>query len=69
MRAKDRGVIGMKIIGNGDFTNPEDRERSIRYAMARPELNAIVIGFKSTDEIDEAVTRVNAALADSSLRA
>ncbi len=65
MHAKGRGVIGMKIIGNGDFTQPEDRERSIRFAMSRPELSAIVIGFKSTAEIDEAIERVNRALAES----
>ena len=54
----------MKIIGNGDFTKPEDREKSIRYAMSRPELNAVVIGFKSTAEIDEAIRRMNQALAE-----
>ncbi len=64
MRAKGRGVIGMKIIGNGDFTDAQDRERSIRFAMSRPELDAVVIGFKSTDEIDEAIKRMNAALAE-----
>lgn len=64
MRAKGRGVIGMKIIGNGTFVNPEDREKSIRFAMSRPELDAIVIGFKSTDEIDEAIERMNRALAE-----
>jgi predicted aldo/keto reductase-like oxidoreductase len=63
MRAKGRGVIGMKIIGNGDFVNPEDREKSIRFVMSRPELDAIVIGFKSTGEVDEAIKRMNAALA------
>ena len=65
MRAKGRGVIGMKIIGNGDFTQPEDREKSIRFAMSRPELDAVVIGFKSKGEIDEAIKRVNQALAES----
>jgi aryl-alcohol dehydrogenase-like predicted oxidoreductase len=64
MRAKGRGVIGMKIIGNGTFINPEDREKSIRFAMSRPELDAIVIGFKSTAEIDEAIERMNRALAE-----
>jgi len=64
MRAKGRGVIGMKIIGNGDFTRPEDREKSIRFAMSRPELDAIVVGFKSTAEIDEALRRVNQVLAE-----
>jgi predicted aldo/keto reductase-like oxidoreductase len=64
MRAKGRGVIGMKIIGNGDFTQPEAREKSIRFAMSRPELDAVVIGFKNTAEIDEAIRRMNQALAE-----
>jgi predicted aldo/keto reductase-like oxidoreductase len=64
MRAKNRGVIGMKICGNGEFVNPEDREKSIRFAMSRPELDAVVIGFKSPAEIDEAIKRINSALAE-----
>jgi len=64
MRAKGRGVLGMKIIGNGEFLDPEDREKSIRFAMARPELDAVVIGFKSPAEIDEAIQRMNRALAE-----
>ena len=63
MHAKNRGVIGMKICGNGEFVNPEDREKSIRFAMSRPELNAVAIGFKSPAEIDEAIKRINNALA------
>lgn len=63
IRAKKRGVIGMKIIGNGNFTYPEDREKSIRFAMSRPEIDAVVIGFKSREEIDEAIGRMNRALA------
>ncbi len=64
MRAKGRGVIGMKIIGNGEFLNPDDREKSIRFAMSRPELDAVVIGFKNRAEIDEAMQRMNRALAE-----
>lgn len=37
---------------------------SIRYAMSRPELDAVVIGFKSPQEIDEAIRRMNRALAE-----
>jgi predicted aldo/keto reductase-like oxidoreductase len=65
MHAKGRGVIGMKICGNGTFTDPADREKSIRFAMSRPELNAVVIGFKNRSEIDEAIERINRALAES----
>jgi predicted aldo/keto reductase-like oxidoreductase len=62
MHAKGHGVIGMKIIGNGDFTSAEDREKSIRFAMSQPEIHSVVIGFKSAAEIDEAIERINRAL-------
>ena len=32
--------------------------------MSRPELDAVVIGFKTTGEIDEAIRRMNQALAE-----
>jgi hypothetical protein len=63
MRQNRHGVIGMKIIGNGDFTEPEDREKSIRFTMQSGLVDAVVIGFKSTAEIDEAILRINSALA------
>jgi predicted aldo/keto reductase-like oxidoreductase len=62
MHAKGRGIIGMKLCGNGDFTHAEDREKAIRYAMTCGFVNSIVIGFKSPAEIDEAIERVNRAL-------
>jgi hypothetical protein len=62
MHAKGRGVIGMKIIGNGQFVNAEDRERSIRFAMACRDIDAVVIGFTSRAQIDEAIERMNRAL-------
>lgn len=64
MHAKGRGVIGMKIFGNGSFKDPADREKSIRFAMACPDIDAVVIGFKTTQEIDEAIERINRALAE-----
>ena len=64
MKAKGRGIIGMKIIGNGEFVDAEDREKSIRFAMSMPELDAVVIGFKNRAEVDEAIRRINSALAE-----
>ncbi len=63
MHAKGHGVIGMKLVGDGDFTKPEDREKAARFAMSQPEIHAVVIGFKSPAEIDEAIDRLNRALA------
>ena len=64
MRENNHGVIGMKIIGDGDFTDPEDREKSIRFTMQSGLTDAVVIGFKSPAEIDEAIKRINNALAE-----
>ncbi len=64
IRAKGRGIIGMKIIGNGTFVDAADREKSIRFAMSLPALDAVVIGFRNRGEIDEAIQRINGALAE-----
>jgi len=64
MRQKGRGVIGMKIMGEGKFVKPEDREKSIRFAVQSDLLDCMTIGFKSTAEIDEAIQRMNNALAE-----
>jgi predicted aldo/keto reductase-like oxidoreductase len=63
MHAKGRGIIGMKLVGNGDFTRAEDRERALQYAMTCGCVDAVVIGFKSPEEVDEAISRVDRALA------
>lgn len=60
--ANGHGIIGMKLCGNGEFTKAEDREKAVRFAMAQREIDAVVIGFKSTAEIDEAIERINRAL-------
>jgi predicted aldo/keto reductase-like oxidoreductase len=64
MRDKGRGIIGMKIVGEGDFTDPDDREKAIRFAMQCGLLDCVVIGFKSPAEIGEAIKRMNSALAE-----
>ena len=64
MHAKGVGVIGMKIFGAGNFTDPADREKSIRFAMGCKDIDAIVIGFTSTQQIDEAIGLMNRALAE-----
>ena len=62
MHAKGRGIIGMKLVGEGAFVKPEDREQAMQYAMNCGFVDAVVIGFKSTAEVDEAIERMNRAL-------
>ena len=62
IHAQGTGVIGMKLIGEGRFTRPEDREDSIRFVMGLGSVDAVTIGFKSAGEVDEAIERVDRAL-------
>jgi predicted aldo/keto reductase-like oxidoreductase len=62
MHAAGKGIIGMKLIGNGDFTDPDVRKKSIRFVMGLDTVDAVVIGLKSTKEIDEAIENIDQAL-------
>jgi len=63
MHAAGKGIIGMKLIGNGDFVDAAARRKSIEFVMAQQCVEAVVIGFKSPQEVDEAITNINEALA------
>ncbi len=56
------GVISMKLVGEGAFTNRDDRKAAMRYAFNTAGVDAVTVGFKNTDEIDEAIENLNLAL-------
>jgi aryl-alcohol dehydrogenase-like predicted oxidoreductase len=62
IHAQGTGVLGMKLVGEGQFTNPEDREAALKFVMGLGVVDAVTIGFKSTAEIDEAIERMNRVL-------
>ncbi len=64
MHAKGRGVIGMKLIGNGDFHDIADREKAMRFVLTCGCVDAVVVGFASVAELDETIDRMNRILAD-----
>jgi aryl-alcohol dehydrogenase-like predicted oxidoreductase len=63
MRKNGHGIIGMKLIAEGEFKNIEDRKKSLTWVMQSNIVDAVVIGMKSREEIDEAIKHVNAAFA------
>ena len=62
IHAHGTGVIGMKIMGEGRFTEPEQRDASLKFVMNLGTVDAVTIGYKSTAEIDEAIERINTHL-------
>jgi aryl-alcohol dehydrogenase-like predicted oxidoreductase len=61
MRKNGHGIIGMKLIAQGQFTNIEDRRKSLTWVMQGNIVDAVVIGMKNKEEIDEAILNINNA--------
>ena len=63
VHAEGMGVISMKLIGEGAFTNREDRQAAMKFAFNNAGVDSVTVGFKNTAEIDEAIENLNLALA------
>lgn len=57
--ANGKGVIGMKIIGEGRFRDSdEQRNNSIDFALNLSCVDTMVVGFETLQEVDDFVVRV-----------
>ena len=63
VHSQGMGVISMKLAGNGTFTRREDRQAAMRFAFRNAGVDSVTVGFKNTQEIDEAIENLNLALA------
>src|SRR3954452_3915324 len=63
VRQNGLGVISMKLVGEGRFTNREDRKAAMKFAFKNAGVNSVTVGYKNTAEIDEAIENLNLALA------
>jgi predicted aldo/keto reductase-like oxidoreductase len=53
-----KGVIGMKIFGEGKMTDEARRQKSLEYVIGSGNVDCMTIGISSTQQVDEAVTRI-----------
>ncbi len=63
VHAQGMGVISMKLVGEGRFTNRDDRQAAMRFAFRNAGVDAVTVGYKNTAEVDEAIENLNLALA------
>ncbi|MFP4502354.1 MAG: aldo/keto reductase [Candidatus Hydrogenedentota bacterium] len=62
LRSQGKGVVGMKIIGEGQFgDNEEKRDTSIAYAFNSGCVDTMIVGFEKETEIDDFERRAKAA--------
>jgi aryl-alcohol dehydrogenase-like predicted oxidoreductase len=62
MHGAGKGVIGMKILGEGRITSPERKDASLRFVLGLGSVDAFIIGFETTDQIDDLLARTGTAI-------
>jgi 1-deoxyxylulose-5-phosphate synthase len=58
MRAAGKGIIGMKILGQGDMRNRQDE--ALKFALRLGLLDAFTIGAESKSEQQDLIRRISA---------
>ena len=57
-RRNGKGVIGMKIFGEGSRVKDEEREQSLRFALTESNIHCMTIGFETIAQMNDAIARV-----------
>lgn len=63
MHNAGKGVIGMKILGEGQIKTPERKDASLRYVLGLGTVDAFIIGFESPEQVDDLLKRTADAIA------
>jgi len=62
-----KGVIGMKLIGNGKFRNDSEKiDASLKYVLGLGSVDLIIVGFELPEQIDNYIGRMKNALSKKS---
>jgi 1-deoxyxylulose-5-phosphate synthase len=59
MKAAGKGIVGMKVLGQGDLRNRQDE--ALKYALSLGVLDAFTIGAESKTEQEDLIRRISAA--------
>lgn len=59
LHAAGKGVVGMKIIGAGEFSRSDEmRNNSLRFVMGLGCVDVLNVGFENSNQIDDFAARV-----------
>ena len=63
MHGSGRGVIGMKLVGNGDLRNESEKiDQALKFVLGLGSVDMMIVGFESEDQIDNYLDRMEKAL-------
>jgi aryl-alcohol dehydrogenase-like predicted oxidoreductase len=63
MHASGRGVIGMKLVGNGNLRDESEKiDHSMRFVLGLGSVDMLIVGFEEEAQIDNYLDRMGSAL-------
>lgn len=63
LHASGKGVIGMKLVGNGDFRdNSKKIDHTLKFVLGLGSVDMVIVGFEDEKQIDNYIERMETAL-------
>jgi predicted aldo/keto reductase-like oxidoreductase len=62
MHEKGKGVLGMKILAEGQLRTAEEQLNSLKFVLGLGAVDAFVIGFESPEQIDQIMKHIETVL-------
>jgi hypothetical protein len=63
LHASGKGVIGMKLVGNGEFSNESEKiDHSIKFVLGLGSVDMVIVGFENETQVDNYMNRTESAL-------
>lgn len=63
IHAEGKGVIGMKLIGNGDLRDDSEKiDHSLRFVLGLGSVDMLIVGFENEEQVDNYLERTGRAL-------
>lgn len=63
MHKSGKGIIGMKVIGGGNFRNDSEKiDQSLKFVLGLRTVDMIIIGFEKPEQIDDYCERMIKAM-------
>ncbi len=65
LHAAGKGVIGMKLIGNGKLRNDSEKiNNALRFVLGLKSVDTMIVGFEEPAQVDNYIARMETALSD-----
>lgn len=58
-RRNGKAIVGMKIFGAGKLIKPEEKDASLNYVFQNQLVDAVTIGMRKTEEVDDTLERMS----------